>query len=196
MSLYPEQQRALTYAQKRGTDAPLVDIRGRVAGTFEAFEALVEAIPPDVARERREASGWSVQEVVDHLVESDGRALDQLAHLLAGQDDDEPIPASLQSEKPLDLDWPALLGELRRVHADILALLAGATDEHPLTARAAVQMVVKHAGPDGTLTPVSWVERFDWKAFAILLHAHNREHIAQVQRILSAPPVIENQLPG
>ena len=40
---------------------------------------------------------------------------------------------------------------------------------------------------DGTLAPVSWVERFDWKSYSILLHAHNREHIAQVQRILSAP---------
>ena len=48
-------------------------------------------------------------------------------------------------------------------------------------------MVVKCAGSDGTLAPVSWVERFDWKAYSILLHAHNREHIAQVQRILSAP---------
>ncbi|HYH46686.1 MAG TPA: DinB family protein [Thermoanaerobaculia bacterium] len=183
MSLFPEQQRALAYARKRGTDAPLADIRSRVAGTFAEFEALVESIPPEAARERRATSAWSVQEVIDHLVESDRRAAGQLAHLLAGRDDDEPIPASLQSEKPLDLDWTELLGQFRSVHADILALLAGATDDLPLTAKAAVQMVVKHAGPDGTLTPVSWVERFDWKAFAILLHAHNREHIAQVRRI-------------
>ncbi len=192
MSMFPEQQRALAYAQKRGTDAPLGDIRARVTGTFAEFEALVGAIPLEAARERRATSAWSVQEVVDHLVESDRRAVDQLAHLLAGRDDDEPIPASLQSEKPLDLDWPALLGQFRRVHADIVALLAGASDDHPLSARAAVQMVVKCAGPDGTLQPVAWVERFDWKAYAILLHAHNREHIAQVQRILSAPPAITN----
>jgi len=49
-------------------------------------------------------------------------------------------------------------------------------------------MVVKCARPDGALEPVSWLERFDWKAFSVLLHAHNREHIAQVERILNAPP--------
>ena len=54
------------------------------------------------------------------------------------------------------------------------------------TATAAVRMVVKCATPDGTLQAVSWDHRFDWKAYAILLHAHNREHIAQVHRILKA----------
>ena len=47
-------------------------------------------------------------------------------------------------------------------------------------------MVVKCADPDGSLRPVHWLERFDWKAFAILLHAHNREHMAQIQRTLAA----------
>lgn len=186
--LLPEQARALAYVQKRGTAAPLADIRSRVAGTYAEFEALVEAIPADVAREHRATSLWSVQEVVDHLVESDAPAIAQLADLLAGRDVAAPIPASLQSADPLGLDWTALRQRFRAVHAEILALLAGAADDLPLAATAPVQMVVKCAGPDGALRPVAWVERFDWKAFAILLHAHNREHIAQVQRILSAPP--------
>lgn len=188
MSLLPEQLRALAYVRKRGTEAPLDSIRTRVAGTYSELRALVEAVPAEVARERRSTSGWSVQEVVDHLVESDRRAVDQLGLLLAGESVDTPIPASLQSPRPLDRDWSALLHELRAVHQGILDLLAAATDDLPLTATAPVQMVVKCAGPDGTLTPVSWLERFDWKAYSILLHAHNREHIAQVERILNAPP--------
>lgn len=187
MSLLPEQLRALGYAQRRGTEAPLESIRTKVAGTYSALAALVEAVPADVARERRSTSGWSVQEVVDHLVESDRLAVDQLGRLLAGEPVDEPIPASLQSPRPLDRDWAALLRELRAVHSGVLGLLAAATDDLPLIATAPVQMVVKCAGPDGTLEPVSWLERFDWKAFSILLHAHNREHIAQVERILYAP---------
>ena len=187
MTLLPEQLRALAYARKRGTNAPAAEIRARVRATYSEFDALVGTIPAETAREHRATSAWSVQEVVDHLVESDRRAVTQLTQLLAGKGVAEAIPASLQSDRPLDLDWRVLVQRLRTVHENILELLAAATDEVPLEATAPVQMVVKCAGPDGTLAPVSWVERFDWKAFAILLHAHNREHIAQVQRILSAP---------
>jgi hypothetical protein len=188
MSLLPEQLRAIAYARKRGTDAPVDSIRSRVAGTYGELEALVEAVPASVAREHRSTSAWSVQEVVDHLVESERPAVDQLARLLAGHSVPEAIPASLQSAHPLHLDWLALRQELRAVHESILDLLSKATDDLPLAATAAVQMVVKCAGEDGTLRAVTWVESFDWKAYSILLHAHNREHIAQVQRILDAPP--------
>jgi hypothetical protein len=186
MTLRPEQQRALDYVRRRGTEAQVASIRERVTGTYAAFDALVEPIPAAVARQHRSSSGWSIQEVVDHLVESDRPAIEQLAALLAGRSVGEPIAASLQSAAPLLRDWNHLRAELRAIHRDIEALLAAASDDDPTTATAPVQMVVKCAAPDGTLEPVSWVERFDWKAFAILLHAHNREHIAQVQRILAA----------
>jgi len=188
MSFRPEQQRALDYARRRGTDAPVEAIRERVAATFATLDALVETIAPEVAREHRGTSAWSIQEVVDHLVESDRPAIEQLSQLLAGNDVGEPIPASLQSAAPLAKDWTSLLAELRGIHVDLVALLAAATGDEPTTATAPVQMVVKCARPDGSLEPVTWLERFDWKAFAILLHAHNREHIAQIQRILAAPP--------
>ena len=191
MDLLAEQQRALGYARKRGTEAPLDSIRTRVAGTYAEFEGLVGALSAETAREHSSASAWSVQEVVDHLVESDGRAVEQLAQLMEGRSVDKPIPASLQSVSPFAIEWTALLGQFRRVHQDILGLLATATDDLPMSATAPVQMVVKCAHPDGTLKPVSWRERFDWKAYSILLHAHNREHIAQVQRILHAPSVAQ-----
>ena len=186
MSLRPEQQRALDYVRRRGTEASLESIRERVTGTFDTLDALVGTIAPELAREHRSTSAWSIQEVVDHLVESDRPAIEQLAALLAGQAVEEPIPASLQSAAPLAKDWSELRAQLRAIHRDLVALLAAATGDEPPTATAPVQMVVKCAAPDGTLEPVSWVERFDWKAFAILLHAHNREHIAQIQRILAA----------
>jgi len=188
MSLLPEQMRALAYVRKRGTDAPLHAILARVAGTYSELEALVEAIPRETAREHRATSAWSIQEVVDHLVESDRPVVRQLAQLLAGEDVAEAIPASLQSADPMGHDWPALVQQLRAVHENIRDLLGKATDQVPLTAKAPVTIVVKCVAEDGTLRPVAWVERLDWKAYAILLHAHTREHIAQVQRILDAPP--------
>jgi DinB superfamily len=189
MPLLPEQQQALDYARKRGTEAPAEAIRTRVVATYAELEALINAVPADLAREHRESSLWSIQEVVDHLVESERPGIEQLARLLAGRDVDEAIPASLQSANPLALDWSDLRRELRRIHQELLALLATATDDLPLTATAAVEMVVKCAQPDGSLVPVTWPARVDWKAYAVLLlHAHNRQHIAQIQRILNAPP--------
>jgi hypothetical protein len=139
----------------------------------------------DVAVQHRPTSAWSIQEVVDHLVESDRLAVQQLGDLLSGVSVAAPIPAGLQSEAPLALEWSGLLQQFASLHRDILQLLDGANDHVPLVAAAPVQMVVKCAGPGGSVEPVSWFEHLDWKAYSILLHAHNREHIAQVQRILS-----------
>ena len=187
MTIRPEQRRALDYVRRRGTEASLGAIRERVAATYDTLDALVETISAEVAREHRGTSAWSIQEVVDHLVESDRPAIEQLAQLLAGHDVSEPIPASLQSAAPLAKDWSELCAQLRGIHRDLVGMLTAATGDEPTNATAPVQMVVKCARPDGSLEPVSWVECFDWKAFAILLHAHNREHIAQIQRILAAP---------
>jgi hypothetical protein len=183
----PEQKRALVYARKRGTDAPVSEICARVTGTYSELDALVAGVPADIAIEHRSTSGWCIQEVVDHLVESDRPAIHQLAQLLEGHDVDEPIAASLQSANPHETEWQTLLRQLRTVHENLLDVLARGTDHSPLTTTAAVQMVVKCEMPDGTLQSVSWVHRFDWKAYAILIHAHNREHIAQIHRILNAP---------
>jgi hypothetical protein len=186
LSLLPEQQRALEYVRRRGTEASVDSIRSRVAATYSEIEAIAEGVPAERARRRPAPSSWSVHEVVDHLIESDRPAVDQLAELLAGRSVGAPIPASLQSPQPSSTDWPALLDQFRAVHQRILALLDAATDDIPLTGTAPVEMVVKCAASDGTLQPVHWIERFDWKAYAILLHAHSREHIGQIERILTS----------
>jgi hypothetical protein len=184
VALLPEQQRALDYARRRGTEAPVESIRSRVAATFTAVEDLVERVPAEVARRQPAPSAWSVQEVVDHLVVSDRPAVQQLADLLAGRPVASPIPAGLQSAS--DVEWDELRRRFRAVHRDLLAVLATADDETPTAAKAPVEMVVKCVTADGTQRPVRWLERFDWKAFAILIHAHNREHIAQIERTLAA----------
>ncbi|HUP48370.1 MAG TPA: hypothetical protein VNA04_06230, partial [Thermoanaerobaculia bacterium] len=94
MTLRPEQQRALDYARRRGSEATLDSIHQRVAATYEAIESQVAAIGPVVAARRPgPPSAWSVHEVVDHLVESDRRAALQLAELLAGRPVADEIPA-------------------------------------------------------------------------------------------------------
>jgi hypothetical protein len=185
MNLRPEQERALAYARRRGTDAPLAEIVSRLAATYADFEALLEPIPAATARTRPAPGSWCVQEIVDHLLVSDQAALEQLQQLLAGESPNEPIPAGFQSPRPLVREWPGLVADFRLLHQRVLDLLGSASDDVPLLAQAPVEMVVKCADPDGGTSPVHWLETFDWKAFAILVHAHNREHIAQVQRALA-----------
>ena len=196
VTLRPEQRAALGYARRRGTEAPLDAIRSRVAGTFAEIEALVAPLAAADAAWRPAPGAWSVHEVVDHLVESDRRGAEQLAGLVAGRSAGSPIPAGLLSVDPAAVGWDELRARFAAVHRDVVAVLDGASDATPLAATAPVEMVVKCAGPDGAIEPVHWIERFDWKAFAILVHAHNREHIAQIQRTLAATGAAGADLPS
>src|SRR5688572_18732208 len=94
---FPEQARAVAYARKRGTESTLAEIRQRVTGTYAEIEALVESLPPAIASRPSTASGWTIHEVVYHLILSDRPAADQLAELLRGRDVAEAIPANLQA---------------------------------------------------------------------------------------------------
>ena len=185
-ALRPEQRAALGYARRRGSEAPLEAIRSRLAGTFAEIEALVASLGSAAAARRPEPGRWSVHEVVDHLVESDRRGAEQLAHLVAGRAVAAHVPAGLQSADPAAIGWDELRARFAAVHREILETLDRATDATPLEATAPVEMVVRCAGDDGSSAPVHWLQRFDWKAFAILVHAHNREHIGQIRRALDA----------
>jgi hypothetical protein len=183
--MFPEQERALRYVQLKGTEAPARDVIQRLTDTYAAVDAMVAGIDDVTARAHHATSGWCILEVVDHLIQSDAPAVEQLSSLLAGDEVTRAIPASLQSADPHSLAWAQLKEQLVAVHAQVRDVLATADDATSLHATAPVRMVVKCAGADGTVRAVEWEQRFDWKAYAILVHAHNREHMAQIQRILA-----------
>ena len=79
--LSPEQEAALRYVCEKGTQAPLASIRERMAQTFAQIEALLAALPEDAVRRRPAPDRWSVQEIVDHLIESHRPAVGQLQDL-------------------------------------------------------------------------------------------------------------------
>lgn len=186
MELRPEQEAVLEYARRKGTEATVASIRERLAGTFEELDALVAGVPAEVAARRPAAGGWSVREVVDHLVVTHRRALEELRSLLAGREPEGgPIPASLQSGAPLARPWQELREDLERTHSAFSAAVRGANDDTPTTARAPVVMVVRCATPDGGSEPVQWIQSFDWKAYAVLFRGHTLEHRNQIRRILA-----------
>jgi hypothetical protein len=80
--LRPEQEAALRYAREKGTEAPVASIRERMARTFAQLEALLAALPEGAVRRRPAPGRWSVQEIVDHLIESHRPAVDQFLDLL------------------------------------------------------------------------------------------------------------------
>lgn len=180
-------QRARDYLRTRGTLASAAVIHERVSAAFAALESFLDTAPADVAARATIAGEWTIQEIVDHLVETHRPGLDELRCLLAGQwPPGEPIPASLQSKAPMLRPWPWLRAELKRVHDDILGVLAGAPADFATPARAPLVMVVNVPGPEGGATPLHWIEELDWKAYALVWRLHVLDHLNQAKKVLAA----------
>lgn len=179
--------KAREYLRTRGTESTAAAIHDRVGAAFTALDRFLDAVPAHEASRRTIPGEWTVQDIVDHLVETHRPGVDELRCLLAGRrPPGEPIPAGLQSRAPDLRPWPWLRRELAQVHGDILALLAGATDDAPLTARAPLIMVVNVPTPAGGVEPLEWIEELDWKAYAIIWRLHVLDHLNQARHALGA----------
>lgn len=173
----PEQTRAAEYLRRAGTQAPVADIRRKVAETFRELDELVAGIPEEVVRVRPRPGRWCVQEVVDHLIVSHRPAGEELAGLLQGKvPEGDPIPASLQSPDAMEKEWPALVCEMGAVHGRMASLVVEAPEDTPLQARAPLVMVING---------IEWIEELDWKAYAMAFRAHALGHVAQIRAILA-----------
>ncbi len=186
MDLSSEQQRALDYLRRKGTEAPVERLREHVAGTFAELEALLDGVPPALRAVPPGPGRWSVQEVVDHLVESHRPALVQLRSLVAGERPaGGPVPASLQSAAPHERPWDDLVAELRQIHRGFRKVLADAGDDVSLAVTGPIVMVVKVADASGALTPEASEHELDWKAFAQVFRVHTLQHRDQIRATLA-----------
>jgi hypothetical protein len=180
-------EKALNYLRARGTRAAPPVIHERVAAAFAALDEVLESAPATAAGTEAIPGEWTVQEVVDHLVETHRPGLDELRCLLAGRrPPGPPIPAGLQSKAPRLRPWPWLLAELRRVHGDIVQVLERVPVDFETDARAPLVMVVSVPRADGTTEPLHWVEELDWRAYAIVWRLHVLDHLNQIKTLLAA----------
>jgi hypothetical protein len=181
------QERAREYFRSKAGLTPAA-VREQIAAAFDALDAVLGTVPAARAPLRALAGEWSVQEVVDHLLETYRPGVDELRCLLAGQPPPgEPIPASLQSKAPLLRPWPWLLDELRRLHQSVLDLVGGVPADFVTDARAPIVMVVNVPGPDGSVRPLHWVEAIEWKAYALVSwRLHAIDHLNQTRKVLAA----------
>ncbi len=179
--------KAREYLRAKGTALAPAALRERVATAFAALESFLDDVPPAAAAARTIAGEWSVQEIVDHLVETHRPGLDELRCLLAGQrPPGAAIPAGLQSKAPLLRPWPWLLREMKAVHGDILDALGAVPPDFETPVRAPLVMVVNVATPDGTPRPLYWEEDLDWKAYAIVWRLHAIDHLHQAKKVVAA----------
>ena len=186
MTMPPEQVKAKTYLLEKGTQAPVAQIRERVAEAFAAMDTLLEGVTEAQARRAPGGGEWSVHEILDHLVETHPRALEEMRALLANRHSPvSPIPAGLQSAAPMARRWDDLRDGLRRIHAEVLDVLAAAPDR-PTEARAPVIMVINTRDADGRMTPLHWKEACDWKACAVIFRLHELDHLSQTRKALRA----------
>lgn len=184
----PEQLKAREYLYQKGTLLPPRVIQERVAAAFRATEEFLDGVPAADARRPPAPGEWSVQEIVDHLVETHRPSIEELRCLLRGERPvGGPIPASLQSKAPLDRPWTGLVGELKRLHAEVLGILAEVPDGFASEARAPVVLVINARNPDGSEGPIEWVEDLDWKAYSVIFRLHEIDHLNQAKRALGAP---------
>jgi hypothetical protein len=186
MTMPAEQVKAMRYLKERGTEAPVRQIRERVADVFATMDAVLESVSKTQAGKRPGEGEWSVHEVVDHLVETHPRALEEMRALMAGRHSPvSPIPAGLQSANPMARSWDDLRASLRHLHREVLDVLAAAPDR--LTdVRAPIIMVINVRAADGTVTPLHWTEHCDWKACAVIFRLHEMDHLTQVRKVLRA----------
>lgn len=183
----PEQIKAREYLSQKGTLLAPREIHERVRGAFAATEEFLIGVSESEARQRPAPGEWCIQEVVDHLVETHRPSVDELRCLLRGErPPGAPIPAGLQSRAPLERPWAGLVGELGRLHAEVLEILSGLPDGFASAARAPLIMVVNVKNPDGSEGPLHWIEELDWKAYAVVFRLHEIDHLKQARRALEA----------
>ncbi|MGH7347067.1 MAG: DinB family protein, partial [Candidatus Rokuibacteriota bacterium] len=178
---------ARDYFKTKGTDLPPSSIHERIADAFDALQAFLAPISAATARRAGIPGEWTIQEIVDHLVETHRPGLDELWCLLADRrPPGEPIPASLQSKGPLQRPWPWLRAELDRIHGEILRTLAAVPQDFSTEARAPIVMVVNVPDERGQIVPLHWVEDLDWKAYAIVWRLHVIDHLKQGKKAHAA----------
>lgn len=186
----PEQQRALDYLERKGTQASAADVRGQMEKAFTRLEARLESLAGHPTHDRPSEHVWSLVEIVDHLVESHRPAVVQLRAALRGEDPGPPIPAGLVSDAARSVGWSETVAALQAVHRSFLDALSEAADPSaiggPSSSKIPVVMVVRAEASDGTPEVLEWVEELHWKAFAVAFRVHTLEHLAQLDRVADA----------
>ncbi len=169
MTTESDRERLREYLAAQSAKRSVVEIRERLAEEAERFLAALEGLDDAAAHRRPGADEWSVAEVVDHVTVTLDDVTGVMRALISGLDPRRPMTVGARpatAARPL----PELVAALRQSQAAVSALLDGARGEPHTDARV----------PDHEFGAVNW------KAYALILRLHYKDHVEQVRRTAAA----------
>jgi hypothetical protein len=185
--LAPESVRMLQYVRTRAAEMSADAIRARIQAAVRELEEAVAAVSAGEARQQPIAGKWTIAEVVDHIAQTQVRAVEELRHLLAGRRPPlPPVYEALRTGAAQWAPWELLVGDLRDANRAMIEVLAGAGDEpsHDVTVRTVVVSLCKRE--DGRTEPQIFFAELPWKEYALLQRLHLLDHRTQVRNLHAA----------
>ena len=187
--LAPEAIRMMEYLKTRSAELSASAICERVRAAARELEHNVAAAPSDQVRFRPIPGKWTIAEVVDHISQTQIRAVEELRHLLAGRR--PPLPPVYEALRSGAADWASweiLVDELHQANQSMIEVLQAATDT-PLTpgeTTARTVMVALRKLGDGTTKSQIWFADLRWKEYALLQRLHLLDHRTQIKSLIAA----------
>ena len=187
--LAPESLKMIEYVRTRASEMTGAAIRDRIRAAAHELENLVDSIDPAEARARPVEGKWTIAAVVDHIAQTQARAVEELRHLLAGRC--PPLPPVYEALRSGAADWAPfseLVEGLKDANRAMLEVLNSAGEEGPPQSDARVKtiMVATRQLADGRAGPQLWVEHLPWKEYALLQRLHLLDHRTQIRRLRAA----------
>jgi len=162
-----EQARMMEYLRTRAAALSPSALQARIRAAADELDAQLQGLGEASARAHPLPGQWSVAEVVDHLAQTQIRAVDELGHLLDGR---RP-PA------------PPVYDGLTSGAADSLLVAASRAAPPAGGPTARTILVVNRATPGGGARPETFDAELDWKEYALVQRLHLLDHRSQVRAL-------------
>ena len=163
-----EQEKLRSYLAAQSTKLSAVEIRQRLDEAAREFFKTIEGITDATAHRPPAPAEWTVAEVVDHVTLTLADATEIMKALAGGklaQPFREHRPRPAQAAEPI----AEVVSRLRRSQAAVTDFLDAQTGEPHLELRVSE----------------SFFGNVNWKAYALILRLHYKDHTRQVKQILA-----------
>lgn len=190
--LSPEAVRALEYIRSRADALSPREIRDRTRAAAVQLENALAGVGEAEARGRPFEGKWTIAEVVDHVAQTQIRAVEELRHLLGGRrPPGPPVYDALRSGAAVWAPWAELVAGMHAANAEFVALLSSALTATELLASdgspaARTILIVNRTQADGRTTPQLFAAELGWKEYALVQRVHLLDHRLQVNKLRAA----------
>ena len=169
MAEQDEQQKLQGYLRSQGAKLTAEQIRDRIQEAADEFLAVIQHVDEPVARKSPPAGGWSLAEVLDHVVYTLEGITGVIGGLVSGRK--PPVPLEIGATSGIaSQPWPDLLARLRRSQSALSTLLTANRNEPHVDLRV----------PEGDFGELNW------KEYALILRLHYKDHAGQARKTLEA----------